>query len=69
MVQAKHSVPGRPTKLVNSGGPEGPSALGVGAGGFVFFSRLSIFSPVSLSLEELLLVGTQYRLKCCLKRS
>ena len=41
MVLAKHSVPGRPTKLINSGGPEGLSALGVGAGGLEF----SLLSP------------------------
>ena len=62
MVLGKHPVPGRATILIIVG--QGPTALGVGAGGgcLDIFTLLYPFPPLSPSLWE----TARYRLKYCL---
>ena len=50
MVLGKLPVPGRPTNLDKSRART--NALAVGASGDIFFSRLSFFLPLSLSLGD-----------------
>ena len=59
----KLPVPGRTTILITEG--QGPTALGVGAGGgcLDIFTPIYPFSPLSPSLWE----TARYRLKYCLK--
>ena len=62
MVLGKLSVPGRPTIWITVG--QGPTALAVGAGGFVWtFLLSSILSFLFLPLWE----TARYRLKYCLE--
>ena len=62
MILTKLPGPGRPTVWMTVG--QGPTALGVGAGGCMdIFTLLYLSSPISPSLWE----TARYRLKYCLK--